>query len=246
MAFHTWPLLLLSIRQWSRRYRRSFVDGMLLVCAIAVSDCNGATVSQDVAGPSPVKCQPTVTGMPATVSASGGDVSARVITTQECLWAVTTTASWLQVEPASGQGETSVTVHVAANGLTSSRVGDIDLNGARVQVTQAAAAPPPPPPPPRPEPEPEPPPRPAPTPPPAPAPNPTPAPTPAPTPNPSPTPPAPSPTPPVPTPAPAPVPAPTPTPPAPTPTPPAPSPTPPAPTPTPPAPSPTPPAPAPT
>jgi hypothetical protein len=187
---------------------------------VNVTGCNGSSVSQDVVGPSVVKCQPSVTGVPTTIGASGGEVSARIVTTADCSWSVTTNAAWLRVEPAAGQGEAVVTIHVSGNQVASSRTGEIDLNGVRVQVAQAAAPPPPPPPRvPEPEPQPTPPP-----PTPAPTPTPTPAPpAPAPTPTPSPSPPAPTPTPAPPAPAPAPAPAPTPNPPAPTPPPPTPT-----------------------
>ncbi len=169
------------------------------------------------------------------MSASGGELSAHIVTTADCPWSVTTNNSWLTVEPTTGQGEAVVTIHVTGNQVASSRTGEIDFNGVRVQVTQAAAPPPPPPPPraPEPEPQPTPPPStPAPTPtptPPAPAPTPTPSPSPpTPPPSPAPTPPVPAPTPPSPPPAPAPTPAPNPPPnpaPTPTPTPPPPAPT---------------------
>jgi hypothetical protein len=82
------------------------------------------------------------------MGASGGDLSARIVTTADCSWSVTTNASWLRVEPPSGQGEAALAIHVSANEVTSSRTGEIDLNGVRVQMTQSAAPPPPPPPPP--------------------------------------------------------------------------------------------------
>ena len=184
------------------------------------------------------------------MSALGGQIEALVRTSPECAWSATTNATWLQVQPPSGQGEVAVTLQVAENQLPNERIGAIHVNGLDVMLAQAAFVPPPPPPPPTPTPAP-----PAPTPTPAPpAPTPTPAP-PAPTPTPAPPAPTPTPAPPAPTPTPVP-PAPTPTPappaPTPTPTPPAPTPTPvpPAPTPTPvppaPTPTPTPPTPAPT
>ena len=205
---------------------------VVLALAIGLTGCTAASVSQNAVGPSVVKCQPTVTGLPATISASGGQVSARVITTEDCPWLVTANASWLHAEPSSGQGERILTVQVDENQIANSRTGEIDLNGVRMQVTQAAAPPPPPPPPPSPEPEPPPVPRPS---PPTPTPPPPPVP-PAPTPSPTPPPPAPAPTPtpppapPPPAPAPAPTPPPAPPPPAPAPAPtppPAPAPTPP-------------------
>jgi hypothetical protein len=90
------------------------------------------------------------------MSASGGQVSALVVTTADCSWLVTANASWLHVHPSSGQGEGSLTVQVDENQIASGRTGEIDLNGVRMQVTQAAAPPPPPPPAPTPTPAPAP------------------------------------------------------------------------------------------
>jgi len=36
-----------------------------------MTGCTGASVSQNAVGPSVVKCQPTVAGLPATMGASG-------------------------------------------------------------------------------------------------------------------------------------------------------------------------------
>jgi Viral BACON domain/Domain of unknown function (DUF5666) len=192
---------------------------VVLALAIGVTGCTGANVSQNAVGPSPVKCQPTVTGLPATMSASGGQVSAHVVTTADCAWSVTANASWLHVQPSSGQGEGALTVQVDANQISNSRTGEVDLNGVRMSVIQAAAPPRPSPPPPPPAPEPEPTPTPTPTPTPAPRPSP-----PTPTPPSPPAPPSPAPPPPAPAPPAPPPPAPSP----PAPSPPAPPPAPPA------------------
>ncbi len=196
MALRTRTLPRDSIRHWNYPYEGSMTGVVVLALAIGVTGCTGANVSQNAVGPSPVKCQPTVTGLPATMSASGGQVSARVVTTADCAWSVTANASWLHVQPSSGQGEGVLTVQVDANQISNSRTGEVDLNGVRMSVIQAAAPPPPAPPPPAPEPEP----------------TPTPAPRPSP---PTPTPPSPPPAPPSPAPPPPAPPSPAPPPPAP-------------------------------
>jgi len=119
------------------------------------------------------------------MSALGGQIEAMVRTSPECAWSATTNATWLQVQPASGQGEVAITLQVAENKLPNERIGAIHVNGLDVMLAQAAFIPPPPP---APAPEP---PDPAPTPvPPAPTPAPVP-----PAPTPTPVPPAPTPTP---------------------------------------------------
>ena len=110
---------------------------ILLALAIGVTGCSGGNGSQTSLGPTVVKCQPTVTGLPATMSASGGELSARVITTADCSWSVTANASWLHVQPSSGQGESALTVQVETNQIQTSRTGEIDLNGVRMSVIQA-------------------------------------------------------------------------------------------------------------
>ena len=137
-----------------------------------------------------MKCQTDVIGVPTSMSALGGQIEALVRTSPECAWSATTNATWLQVQPPSGQGEVAITLQVAENQLPNERIGAIHVNGLDVMLAQAAFVPPPPPPPPAPTPVP-------------PAPTPTPAP-PAPTPTPAPPAPTPTPAPPAPTPTPAP------------------------------------------
>ena len=99
-----------------RKERRQYsVCAAVFVCAVNVIGCSGSSVSQNVVGPSAVKCQPTMTGVPATIGASGGEISARIGTTADCSWSVTTNASWLTVEPTAGQGEAVVTIHVTGS-----------------------------------------------------------------------------------------------------------------------------------
>jgi hypothetical protein len=141
-----------------------------------------------ISAPTSAKCQTAVTGVPATMSSSASETTARVLTSSECEWSVTIDVAWLQVQPSSGQGEASVTLLVAENQVPSGRAAVIQINGMQVTLQQEAAVvrvntpPPDPPPPPIPVPPPSP------TPP---APQPTP-------PAPQPTPPAPQPTPPAP------------------------------------------------
>jgi hypothetical protein len=208
---------------------KQFRLASVLLFSVTCAYCSAST--SETLGPTSMKCQTDVVGVPTSMSALGGRIEALVRTSPECAWSATTNATWLQVQPPSGQGEVAITLQVAENQLPNERIGAIHVNGLDVMLAQAAFVPPPPPPPPTPTP-------PAPTPTPVPpAPTPTPAP-PAPTPTPAPPAPTPTPAPPAPTPTPAPpAPTPTPAPPAPTPTPEPPAPTP---TPVPPAPTPNP------
>ena len=89
--------------------------------------------------------RPNVIGVPTSMSALGGQIEAMVRTSPECAWSATTNATWLQVQPASGQGEVAITLQVAENKLPNERIGAIHVNGLDVMLAQAAFVPPPPP-----------------------------------------------------------------------------------------------------
>jgi hypothetical protein len=79
-----------------------------------------------------------ITGAPASLSAAASQATVVVVTERECSWAATSSASWLAVSPAAGQGESTLTLTVAANGATSSRSATLVVNDARITLTQAA------------------------------------------------------------------------------------------------------------
>jgi hypothetical protein len=58
---------------------------------------------------------------------------------RECSWTVSTEAPWVQLSPSAGQGDTQVTVAVAANNTAAARTGTIIVNGVRLTVSQQAA-----------------------------------------------------------------------------------------------------------
>ena len=109
MARHFGTSLLLFIRAWIGPAKCSSVCAV--ACAVTVTCCSESSLSQ-VVDPTVVKSQPSVSGIPTTMDASGGELSARVVTTADCSWSVATNASWLRVDPPSGQGESAVTIHV--------------------------------------------------------------------------------------------------------------------------------------
>ena len=100
--------------------------------------CGGSATTQ-VTGPSAVKCQSTLTGLPPSVTSSGARVDATLATTRDCLWTIATNASWVQVSPSTGQGEASISVVVAENTVASARAAEIVVNDARVSLAQEAA-----------------------------------------------------------------------------------------------------------
>jgi hypothetical protein len=78
--------------------------------------------------------------LPGSVVAGGGEFPATVATARECAWTVETDASWVQITPHTGQGETEVAVAVAENPNGIVRTASISVNGTQVPVRQEAAA----------------------------------------------------------------------------------------------------------
>lgn len=146
----------------------------------------------------PAPCNFEVGDLPSTFGNQGGEAQVDVRTHSACRWTASADAPWVSVSPSSGTGDGRVTVVMAANGGTSSRLVTVTIADERRSVTQFAAPAPAPTPTPAPSPSPSP----SPTPTPSPSPSPTPSPTPAPTPTPTPPPTDPTPTPPPPGPAP--------------------------------------------
>jgi hypothetical protein len=140
-------------------------------------------------------CRFDVSAPPA-IAATGGQAGLDVRTHQACSWSAATNASWISVNPASGQGTARLTVTVTPN-TGPERTATLNVGQNQIVLRQESAplAPPAPAPAPAPQPVPPPTPTPTPTPTPEPTPAPTPPPTPAPTPTPTPAPPTPPPTP---------------------------------------------------
>jgi hypothetical protein len=111
---------------------------VLLGFALMVAGCGGTELSQTT-GPTPVKCQTALTGMPASLAASGGRLNATLATTRECAWTASSDVPWVTVKPATGQGDASLSVVVAENTVAASRSGAILVNDGLVRFTQQAA-----------------------------------------------------------------------------------------------------------
>jgi hypothetical protein len=146
-----------------------YIVPIVLGCALL-----GCESSQVASGPTPVKCEVSLSSSPISMDSTGGAASLSVTTTPECAWTVSAgDAPWIsQVSPMSGQGSGSIDFRVEPNPLTSGRQGALVVNGTRVAVVQAAGRPVAPAPSPVPAPAPSPAPGPAPDPGPAPAPGP--------------------------------------------------------------------------
>ena len=116
-----------------------------VLSALALSACGGTSVTE-LSGPSAVRCQISLGPAAANVPASGSQLNVSVVAARDCTWSSASGASWIQVSPTSGQGEASLAVTVGVNTATSTRTGQVSVNGQPFQVTQDAAPGPPPPP----------------------------------------------------------------------------------------------------
>ena len=110
-----------------------------MLSAMLGAACGGSTTVTEVIGPDAVRCQTSVSGAPGSIPAAGNRVTLTVSAARECTWNASSEASWVQVSPASGQGEGALTVTVAANPEGRSRTGAIVVNGNRLSVAQEAA-----------------------------------------------------------------------------------------------------------
>ena len=80
----------------------------------------------------------TLTPTSTTVAAAGGTFAVTVSDFTGCTWTATSGASWITISSgASGSGNGTTQVNVAANTTTSSRTGTLSVNGHIVTVTQA-------------------------------------------------------------------------------------------------------------
>src|SRR5262245_22801411 len=120
--------------------RRSAVSTVFMTVAIAAAGCSSSTSTSAVtSGPTPAKCQITLTAPP-NVLADGGTGTVSVGAQPECEWSVSTQTSWIsEIAPASGQGNGTVDFRAAPNAASSAREGELVINDSRVRIMQDAA-----------------------------------------------------------------------------------------------------------
>ena len=117
-----------------------FCRFLSIAFAIAVSACTESTVSQITAPELAAKCQAAFADLPTSLKSSAARLTATVSTNRDCPWTVESEAPWIQISPASGQGQASISVEVAENPAALERSTAIVVNTSRVTVTQEAAA----------------------------------------------------------------------------------------------------------
>ena len=117
-----------------------FCASLLMVCVACASAGCGSTVASST-GPSPTKCGVTVTPPAASIGSAGATATVAVSTQAECTWNASSEANWITgLTPASGQGTGEIKVNVAPNQGSTSRQGDVVVNGVRAQIRQEAAS----------------------------------------------------------------------------------------------------------
>jgi hypothetical protein len=111
----------------------------LAFAALVGAACHSSTTTTPT-GPSPVKCQVALTLNSGTMAAAGGSGTVAVATQAECGWTASSDVAWItNLSPAAGQGSAELRFQTAANLATTSRSGQILLNGVTVRVTQTGA-----------------------------------------------------------------------------------------------------------
>ena len=116
--------------------RVPLVLGITILAATGVA-C-GSTSVTGIAGPS-ARCDVGFSAPADSVSAVGATVNASVSLARECAWTASSDVSWLQISPASGQGEAAVVITVVENPIAQARSGTLTVNDRRVSVVQQAA-----------------------------------------------------------------------------------------------------------
>ena len=103
--------------------------------------CSGTTISQ-LTGPSETACSVSANAPLQPLAAEGDRVTVNAAASRDCLWTASSQSSWLQVSPASGQGNGTLVIVATANASSDLRIGAILINGIRLSITQGAPPPP--------------------------------------------------------------------------------------------------------
>ena len=118
--------------------RRYLYAAAGLLIALATGAC-GSSV-RTATGPTPVKCQVSLTTSASVLTASGGTANVTVETQPECTWTAAAEVTWISgLSATSGQGSGQIEFQVLANPAPAPRQGDVVVNDNRVRIEQTAA-----------------------------------------------------------------------------------------------------------
>ena len=111
----------------------------LTSAAVAAAACSSSATTST--GPSPAKCQVSLTAPQTSIDSGGGAGTVTVATQAECAWTAASDVTWITgLSPASGQGAGEVRFQVTANPSPTTRQGRITLNGVTAMVSQSGVS----------------------------------------------------------------------------------------------------------
>ena len=116
--------------------KRLIYVGAAALLALQSLACGSTSVTQSTAPEVIARCQTTLGTVP-TIPAAGGKVEVGVAAERECSWTAASNSSWIQISPASGQGESSITLTASSNPQGTPRNGNVSVNSSQFAVTQA-------------------------------------------------------------------------------------------------------------
>jgi hypothetical protein len=111
-----------------------------LAVAVGSAACTSSETSTSVVAPSAQKCQVNAAATPAVFPAAGGQGTLTISATRDCTWSVGSTANWVSMTTANGQGDASIPYTVDANPVPAARTATFSVGGQTVDVNQSAAA----------------------------------------------------------------------------------------------------------
>src|SRR5215470_3340478 len=113
----------------SYRDRRPAAFAALALAVIILSGACGST-STTYLGPTPVQCEIGLSFPPNSIPSGGGAGVVMVTAAPECAWTASENVSWIsQLSPTSGQGSGEVAFQAAGNTGSTSRQGEVAVNG---------------------------------------------------------------------------------------------------------------------
>lgn len=102
-----------------------------------VTGCTSASTS--TTAPSATKCEVSATTSSRSFPYTGGSGTIAVTSARECSWTISSDASWLVLEPSSGQGGANLPFRVGANDTPNVRRGTLTIESTRLELAQNGA-----------------------------------------------------------------------------------------------------------
>jgi hypothetical protein len=119
----------------SSRRRLAFT---FITCLAA--SCGGGSATSVVTNVAPSSVCAASLSMPSVeIDASGANGQLTVSLNRECQWSARSDVDWIELNPQSGQGSSTIAYAIAANGAGAARRGSVAVNDQHVDIAQAAA-----------------------------------------------------------------------------------------------------------